>query len=522
MPHSTAQARAPGNPMSFDDVKAFLSDPATHGTTAPVEVVRTHGALVFLSEDDAYKVKRPLTYDYLDFSTLDKRKAMLDRELELNRPAAPEIYLGLVPVTRTADGGLRLGGEGPVVEWCLHMRRFPKGAELSDMAARGTLTRAIAEDLGRVIAAFHARAEIRDADGAALVSTVADELETTLAGMTDVLPCDGVTELRSGVRDRIARQAELLRDRGHVGFIRRGHGDLHLGNLVLLEGCPVPFDALEFSERLGTLDVLYDLAFLLMDLTHRDLPEAANAVLASYLFHADTPDHLDGLALMPLFLALRAAIRAMVSVQAGRLSEEDRAARYAEARTYLAEARAHLSPPPPRLIAVGGLSGTGKTTLARRLAPHVGSTPGAIHLRSDLERKALFGVDPLTPLPRTAYAPEVSARVYASLLDKAGRILSAGQSVIVDAVFAREDERRRLVTLARRAGARLTGLWLTVDAETMIKRVETRQGDASDADAAVVRRQLERSEPAPDWAKVDASGTPEATLAQALRRLDAP
>jgi predicted kinase len=268
--------------------------------------------------------------------------------------------------------------------------------------------------------------------------------------------------------------------------------------------------------------VLYDLAFLLMDLLHRDLPEAANAALASYLFHADTPDHLDALALLPLFLALRAAIRAMVSVQAGRLSDGDRSDRTAEARAYLKEARAHLTPPPPRLIALGGLSGTGKTTLAGRLAPHVGPAPGAIHLRSDLERKALFDVDPLTPLPDTAYTPEVSARVYDRLLDKARRILSAGHSVIVDAVFAQEGDRRRLDDLTQASGARLTGLWLTVDAETMIKRVEARQGDASDADAAVVRRQLAQSNPAPDWAQVDASGTPEATLTRALRRLDAP
>lgn len=508
--------------MSFDDVTAVLSDPATHGTTARVEVVRTHGALIFLSDHDAYKIKRPVRYDYLDFSTLGKRKAMLDRELTLNRPAAPEIYLGLVAVTRAADGGLRLGGEGEVVEWCLHMRRFPKGAELSEMAARGTLTRAIAEDLGRVVATLHARAEIRDADGAALVAAVAEEVESTLDGMTDVLPRDALTDLFRALRGHIDRNSELLRDRGRAGFVRRGHGDLHLGNIVLLDGRPTPFDALEFSERLGTLDVLYDLAFLLMDLLHRDLPEAANAALASYLFHADTPDHLDALALLPLFLALRAAIRAMVSVQAGRLSDGDRSDRTAEARAYLKEARAHLTPPPPRLIALGGLSGTGKTTLAGRLAPHVGPAPGAIHLRSDLERKALFDVDPLTPLPDTAYTPEVSARVYDRLLDKARRILSAGHSVIVDAVFAQEGDRRRLDDLTQASGARLTGLWLTVDAETMIKRVEARQGDASDADAAVVRRQLAQSNPAPDWAQVDASGTPEATLTRALRRLDAP
>ncbi|PWE33413.1 kinase [Maritimibacter sp. 55A14] len=467
--------------------------------------------MVFLVGEHAYKVKRPVRYDYLDFSTLDARRAMLRRELELNKPGAPEIYLGLVPVTRGADGGLKLGGESEVAEWCLHMRRFPKGAELSEVAGRGELTLGIAEDIGCAIAELHARAEIRDADGRALVAEIAGELDSAFSGMTDVFGAARINRFRARVAARIDAQATLLSDRGRAGHVRRGHGDLHLGNMVLLDGRPVPFDALEFDERLGTLDVLYDLAFALMDLLHCGFPVAANAVLGAYLIRADQPDHLDGLAALPLFLGLRAGIRAMVSVQAAQLAD-DAAADFGTARKYLDHALDYLAPPPPRLVAIGGYSGTGKTTLARQLAPGIGAAPGAIHLRSDLQRKALFGVDPMSHLPDAAYSEAAGRRVYAHLLDDAERILKAGHSVILDAVHARAEDRRRVAELARRAGVAMTGLWLQADEDILVARVTERRGDASDADAEVVRKQLATRAAAPDWVHLETGGALSATL----------
>lgn len=502
-----------------DDVVSFLSDLGTYGQSTPVEVVQTHAAMVFLTGRDAYKIKRPVTYDYLDFSTLEKRRAMLRRELELNRPGAPELYLELVPVTRTEGGGLALGGGGEVAEWCLHMRRFPKGAELSEIAGRGGMTRAIAEEIGRVVAGYHDRAAIRQADGRALVAEVARELDGALAQMTDVLDSGSIERFRRRAAAATCANARLLSERGRAGHVRRGHGDLHLGNLALMDGRPVPFDALEFDERLGTLDVLYDLAFVLMDLLHRGLPAAANAVLGAYLFEADTPLHLDGLALMPLFLGLRAAIRAMVSVQAARLSPDAAAGKRAEARAYLDHALGYLAPPAPRLVAVGGLSGTGKTTLARRLAPAIGPAPGALHLRSDLDRKALFGVDPETRLAAAAYTPEAGERVYARLLEKADRVLAAGHAVVLDAVHLREPERREVADLARRHAVPFAGLWLQAEESTLVARVTARRGDASDADAAVVHKQLAAAGGAPEWTGIAAGGTAEATLERARTAL---
>jgi aminoglycoside phosphotransferase family enzyme/predicted kinase len=500
--------------MSFEEVEAFLSTPGAYGLTTKVTKTRTHAAIVFLAGDAAYKVKLPVRYAYLDFSTLDKRKAMLRRELELNQPAAPQIYHGLVPVTRQPDGGLKLGEGGEVVEWCLHMRRFPAEAELSAVAARGDIDRALAERIGSNIAAYHAQAEVKPENGHTLMTEIAHELDSAFSGMADIFGRAPLEQFHCRVAEAIRTNAVLLSDRGRAGHVRRGHGDLHLGNMVVIDGEPLAFDALEFDERLGTLDVLYDLGFVLMDLMHRGLPEAANVVLNAYLARARTPDHLDALALLPLFLGLRAGIRAMVTVQAGRQAKGTMPDSK-DAIAYLDHALEYLAPPAPRLVTVGGFSGTGKTTLARQIAPMIAPAPGAIHLRSDVERKAMFGVDPLSRLPESAYSAETGKRVYARLSEQADRILRAGHSVVVDAVFARSDERASMADLAQRHGVPFTGLWLTADAPTLISRVSTRRGDASDADAAVVQQQIAKGKAAKDWKQIDANGKMPDILARA-------
>lgn len=505
--------------MSFEEIVEFLSAPDIHGPGVEVETVRTHTAIVFLAGDTAYKVKRPITYDYLDFSTLEKREAILRRELELNKPAAPQIYLGLLPVTRQSDGSLKLDGDGEVVEWCLHMRRFPAEAELTALAARHAISRSLGEEIGHSIADYHARAEIASADGLELVTEIASELDNAFAGMADVFGPARIEAFHSSVAAQIGANAALLTGRGRAGHVRRGHGDLHLGNMVLLDGRPVPFDALEFNERLGTLDVLYDLAFIIMDLLHRGLSGAANAVLNAYLNRARQPDHLDGLVLLPLFLGLRAGIRAMVKVQAAQMKEGGSDADVEAAKAYLDHALGYLAPPAPRLVAIGGFSGTGKTSLARQLAPLIAPAPGAIHLRSDLERKAMFGVDPLSRLPQSAYSAAAGKRVYSRLLDQAVRVLEAGHSVITDAVFARSEERQGLAELAQRQGVKLTGLWLHADLATLMSRVSSRQGDASDADETVVRKQVETGKVAADWVQIEAGAERQAVAQRARAAL---
>ncbi|MBY6069545.1 AAA family ATPase [Leisingera aquaemixtae] len=483
-------------------VVAFLSDPSAYGGDAPVEVVTTHSAHVFLAGSLAFKIKRAVRYSYLDFSTLQARKGVLERELALNAPAAPEIYDRVVAVTREAGGSLALEGAGPAVEYALRMHRFPREAELSRIADGGGLTTDLARRLGTAVAAYHAEAERRSADGAALIGEIVEELREALGGMGEVLGRGRVNAFLEAAGRAFADAAPCLEQRAAAGFVRRCHGDLHLRNLVLIGGRVVPFDALEFDERLGTCDVFYDFAFLLMDLLHRDARVQANAALNSYLQAAGD---LGGLAALPLFMALRAAIRAMVAVQAMAGNGSAGAAR--EARDYLELAAACLAPAPPRLVAVGGLSGTGKTTVAARAAPYLAPRPGAVHLRSDVERKALFGADPLAHLPAEGYRPEVNAEVYARLLDRAERVLRAGHSAVVDATFLAAEYRDAVRALADRLGVPFDGIWLHGDPAELERRIEARTNDASDADADVLHAQIRRGADPADWTRISCGGT---------------
>jgi predicted kinase len=294
---------------------------------------------------------------------------------------------------------------------------------------------------------------------------------------------------------------------------------LHLGNIVAIGNKPVLFDALEFDDQLATIDVLYDLAFLIMDLDSRGYRRAANLLLNRYLAHSPGMLDLYGLAALPLFLALRAAIRAMVALQRGHGSDS---AAEVDAWRYLDRALGYLQPRIPHLVAIGGCSGTGKSTLARNLAPTLGRAPGAIHISSDVERKGLAGVPELQRLAIDAYTPEMTEAVYRRLQAKAKRILRSGSSVVVDATFLRSEDRSGMADLARRLGVRFNGLWLTAPQSVAADRVESRRADVSDATPAVVDRQFATLEPPIDWITISAGGSQEQTLAVAQACLGVP
>ena len=291
---------------------------------------------------------------------------------------------------------------------------------------------------------------------------------------------------------------------------------------MLIDGKPVLFDAIEFSDIIASGDVFYDLAFLLMDLLERGLPLAANVVLNRYLAETRRIEDLEALAALPFFLSMRAAIRAKVTaMRMERAPKPEHAAIARAARTYFAFARQAIAPPAPKFIAVGGLSGTGKSKLARALAPEVLPMPGAVIVRSDVERKALFGVAETEKLPAEAYTDDVTDRVYATLADKARRVLAAGHSVIVDAVFAQPQERAAIAATAKASNTPLRGLFFTADLTTRLGRVGARARDASDADATVAQAQERYQLGRLDWTPIDASGTPEATLVRARAALRA-
>jgi hypothetical protein len=326
-----------------------------------------------------------------------------------------------------------------------------------------------------------------------------------------------VEDVRERSLDHLARISRLLDKRRHTGEVRRGHGDLHLRNICLLAGAPALFDCVEFSEELGSTDVLYDLAFLLMDLAHRGETGLANVVVNRYL---DLTDDDRGLPALPLFLSVRAAIRAHVTATApdpGAGSPETNTV--AEGRLYLDEARAALLPRTARLIAVGGLSGTGKSTLAAGLAPELGLQPGARVLRSDVIRKRLLGMEPEEPLPPDGYTPEITRRVYMRMGEKAATALDAGYCVIVDAVALTLEQREMFAAVAERSHVAFSGLWLEASTNTMIERLGARRDDASDASPEVLALQRQ-CDPGPlAWTRLDAGGDSRACLAAARRAL---
>ena len=490
---------------------------ASHGG-APVKRIDTHAASVFLAGDRAFKVKRAVRFPFLDFSTLGKRRAACEAEIKVNRAFAPAIYRRVVPITRDPAGRLAVAGRGEPVEWAVEMRRFDESQTLDRLAESEGIDEGLADRLGRTVAAAHRVAPtVTNAHFTETLANIIAQNETEFAAEPDLFSLEDLRALAAATRDAFDRVKPLLQARERAGLVRRCHGDLHLGNVVLIEDKPLLFDAIEFDDRIATGDVLYDLAFLLMDLIERGLRPAANIVFNRYLIETQRIHDLDALAALPLFMSVRAAIRAKVTA-ARRKHSDAREKLSRDARSYADLARELLQAAKPKLVAIGGLSGTGKSLLARTLAPEIMPMPGAVVLRSDIERKALFGVAETETLPKSAYAAEATAKVYATLAAKARRVVAAGHSAIVDAVFAQPGERADIAKSVDFAD--FTGLFLTADLQSRLERVGTRTGDASDANAAIVQDQEKFELGHINWARVDASGTPEETFIRAKVALE--
>ncbi len=500
------------------EVLTFLrQSDAWPGSPPTVDVIETHGALIFMAGDDVLKVKRAVRLPYLDFSTIDSRRQFLEREIEINAPHAHGLYRDVVAITRETDGRLSIGGAGTVLEWALRMRRFGQDQLLIRVVNKPGLSKELAVALADAIVHYH-----QTAPRAPALDPMPGVWRSLIPGLSSCAEPSvvvAVGEFKAAIGDALSSSTEIRRRRTQSEHVRRCHGDLHLGNIVLWQGTPVPFDAIEFDETLATIDTLYDLVFLLMDLERHKAHAAANIILNRYLWKTGDPSDLSGLQALPLFVGMRAGIRAMVALDRARLGagpERDVAGHVVstlELGTRLA------TPKPAQLIAVGGLSGTGKTTLSAALAPRCGNAPGAVHLRTDLERKWLGQVDEFTRLPERSYTPGAASAVFARVMMRARLALAAGHSVIVDGVFARPEERCAIADLALAAGVRFSRLWLEAAPAVMKARVAARVLDASDATPAVVERQLALRTGTMEWPRIDASARPDGVLASALERV---
>lgn len=461
------------------------------GAPGPIERLDTHLSHVFLTDTGAFKLKKAVRLPFVDFRTLEQRRTACAAELEVNRRMAPALYLAVSPVTLNEVGGYRLGGQGRTVDWVVVMRRFDGRHQFDHLARDAALTTALVVETAEAVARMHsAEPPCMLAGHAADYRAIIAELGRTEAhGASALNLTAGSSALLSALEHELTRVSPLVERRRRGGKVRRGHGDLHLSNICLFDGAATPFDALEFNERMATSDVLYDIAFLLMDLRRFDLGERANAALNAY-WDASGEDE-EGLALLGFFMALRSAVMTAVSVEQARL---------AEAEQYRWLGGECLRRDTPAIVAIGGLSGSGKSTVAKALAPRLPGPAGARLLRTDVLRKQ--GLGRSAPPPQ-AYAAEARAAVYRALAARTAQAASAGASVIADATFQDAENRSTIETAM--AGRAWRGFWLDAGADVRAARVSGRTGDASDADVSVALKQRLGGRLGPGWRRIDAT-----------------
>ena len=466
-----------------------LSQVLYHLKEGADEVIETSCATVVLKGAKAYKIKKSVDYGFLDFTSPEKRRAALLRELRYNQRMADDIYLGVEDIA----------GESVLV-----MRRFDTKGVLGEQSAADpgwTPDLDLMHALGQTIARFHAGSEIcRDRLHVNNIKYVVDSNRRNIEVFRKELGEARVDAYDAAIYAHYETvEADVLRrfDDGHV---RHCHGDLHLGNILVENEKPVLFDCIEFNDHLSQIDVLYDLAFLLMDLWVRGHGDAANRVLNVWLEQAarledDAAGVYAGLKLLPLYMSMRAGVRCHVNANYGGEGN------YAmdKARMYLEAAHRFLDLAPARLTAIGGLSGSGKSTRARQLAPATGRAPGAVVLRSDEIRKRLWACPEYEALPKEAYTPDENRRVYAEMFALAGRTLAAGQAVALDATFREPAWRDRAEDLAGTAGVAFDGRWLDLPVEQRRARVEARQKDVSDATPEIAAAQADIDKSTISW-----------------------
>lgn len=493
------------------DIIAFLRETLAREADAPVHCISTHVSLVFLAGDLVFKLKKAIRFPYLDFSTPTQREKACRAEYALNSRAAPELYLGVRKVTLELDG-LAFDGPGPMVDCIVVMRRFDQENLFDALARAGRLEARHIEALALTLAAFHANAQrFRETSGAAIFADLLALNDSSFAACGVFTP-RAVERLQKSFRAEWANLRELLEARALAGFVRLCHGDLYLRNICWFSDRPTLFDCIEFDPKLAQIDVLYDVAFAIMDLWLIQRRDLANLLFNRYVsalartLPAMPARVRDGYSALPFFMALRAAIRAHIAAAQSHSGDAARDAEKAEeARSYFSLAEGLLAPRKNLIVAIGGLSGSGKSTLAAHIAGELGAPPGARVLNSDRIRKAMHKIPPNQPLPPEAYEAPITAAVYLRLMTRAMDALSQNHSVVLDAVFSTPAEREAIEQLAHEQGAPFVGFWLEAPPSILRKRVRERPRGVSDATEIVLENQLARGAGEIGWIRLDST-----------------
>lgn len=468
-----------------------------------IELIETHISWVFLTGKFAYKIKKPVNFGFLDFSTLEKRQACCISEVLLNRRLAPELYLEVVSISGTGDKPV-INGKGIPIEYAVKMLQFPQSAQLDNMLAAGELKAEHMDEIARMIARFHQAIEIADntmefGNSKAVYQPVAENF-MQISEHLDTGPYENILhKLQSWSKAAFVKQEPVFTRRKQDGFIRECHGDMHLRNMLWLEtdsnSGPIAFDCIEFNPQLRWIDVISEVAFLLMDLQDRQQHQLANRFLNTYL---ETTGDYPGLSILPFYLCYRALVRAKVSalrLEQANISAEEREKTLSEFESYLELATLYTQPTSPKLIIMSGLSASGKSTVSQQLL----ETLGAIRIRSDVERKRLFGIKPEEQAVEDKGAEEINSGIYSAtasqktynkLAELASTIISAGYSVIIDAAFLKHEQRKPFQQLAKDLAVAYIILEITAPAEILRQRIKARKNDVSDADLTVLEHQL--------------------------------
>ena len=459
------------------------------------ELIETHISWVLLTGDIAYKFKKPVNFGFLDFSSLEKRRYYCFQELTLNRLLAPKLYLDVIPIYGTADAP-NLKGSGAVFEYAVKMREFPQSARLDRVLARGELERTHIENLTRQISAFHARID-RAAEESPwgksedIYATVKENLPI-IRHLSKDFAAD-IDLITQWLDNQYQTLRPIFDKRRQTGFIRACHGDMHLENMALLENEIVIFDGIEFNDSFRWIDIASEIAFLIMDLHSRQKPQLAAQFLNAYL---EQSGDYEGVTTLHFYLVYRALVRAKVAVlhlmQSQNLQEKQQLEQ--TCRAYIQLAAVYTKPPQPFLLILHGFSGAGKTTVSEGLLTEL----SAIRLRSDLERKRLFGLSPNERGTAKIYSAEAGWQTFQRLAELSRCLLQAGFPVIMDATFIKQTIRQIFWQIAQNLNLPFAILSVQTETTILYERVAKRSQenhDASDADAAVLRQQLQRYDP---------------------------